>query len=158
MASWCRIVHRVRKVFSSAIWSRAVNQSTDHWLHKAVQCNTMLHNTIQCNTILLNWLHNAIQWYTMQYNTMQCYSTDHWLNHRWVIPPLMPQFTHSLDLKLERSHTTLLHWREVTQVRPVQIFFILFYTSNNVSSTNMFHHLRTHMKTSRHKRNAWVTF
>ena len=133
------IVHWVRKVFSRAISSRAVNQSTDHWLYNAIRWCAVIFNTIQCYTMLYNavqWyallyyytmlqddIHwYTIHWYTIHWYTMQCYSTDHWLNHRWVIPR-MPQFTQSPGLTL--------HWREVTQVQPVKLRFIIFSTSKD---------------------------
>ena len=113
-------------------WGRCLAPPSDHelWISQLITdftmlCYTMicdilwysmLYNAIQCYTRICNaikyytMLYNAIRWYTMThnaliYNTIQCYSTDHWLNHRWVIPP-MPQFTHSPDLTLERNLTS----------------------------------------------------
>ena len=60
----CRIVHWSRKVFSRAIWSRAVNQSTDHCLHNTSRSN--LHNNcVQCFSMHCTMIHGATQCYTM---------------------------------------------------------------------------------------------
>ena len=94
---------------------RCLAEPSDHelWISQLITvytilagqiCTITVYNASLCTVQWYTVLHNATQWYTVLLHNATQLICDRWLNHWWVIPP-SPQFSHSLDLTLERCFT-----------------------------------------------------